>query len=55
MKSKYLMLHYFCALGEYRKFPNRTNKDLLLESEYECRQKLGLSTDGLDELYRNSR
>ena len=53
-ESKCLLLHYFVALDEYRTDPNRTNKDLLLEAEYECRKKVGLSTDGLGELYRTS-
>lgn len=52
MKYKDLMANYIHCLDNYREDPNRTHKDLLFESEWNIREKMGLPTDHLEELYR---
>lgn len=52
---KQYLLNYINALDRYREDPNRTNKDHLLEAEWNIRDVLGLPTDHLTTLYRESK
>lgn len=50
MENTTLMTAYLKQLDAYREDPNRQNKDLLLEAEYDMREDTGMSTASMDTL-----